>query len=80
MTRNLGQIQELVTIEVLIQINDMLCEPIIPDSEQKDGNNLTGVFPVNIIFVTTNIDIFLLCQTFAQYHYLKTKTEEQRDQ
>ena len=57
----------------------MICESINSDQEEKIGDLLNGNRSINLKYLITNIDKFLVCRECAQERGLQIKLEEERD-
>ena len=59
-------------------VNDMMCESVNSDQEEKEGDVLNGNHIINQKGFITNIDIFLVCRDCAQERELQIKLEEEQ--
>ena len=58
---------------------DMMCESMISDQEEKEGDVLNGNRIINLKNLITNIDNVLVCKECAQEREIQIKLEEEID-
>ena len=58
---------------------DLICESVISDQEEKEGDLLKVNCIINLKNLITNIDNVLVCKEFAQERELHIQLEEERD-